>query len=293
MESRDRREAEKMIPQQRNEEEMMNLIRKTALEDDNIRAVLMTGSRSNPDAPKDKYQDYDIVFQVKDIKPYWDNEEWIEKTFGKPALMQKPESMQLIPPDGDGNYVYLMLFPDGNRIDLCLTEQNYADCGEPAIILLDKDGVLPEIQIRKEYWYVKKPDQKQFSDCCNEFFWCMNNVAKGIARDELSYAMNQYNVCVRDMLIQMLKWYVGAEYDFSVSAGKAGKYLKKYLPERLYEKFRKTYTDAEYEHFWNAVFEMLELFEDAAMYLSEKLNFEYRVEERQAIEAYLNRLRNE
>ena len=33
---------------------------------------------------------------------------------------------------------------------------------------------------------------------------------------------------VRDMLIVMLEWYVGMENDFEVTAGKFGKYLKKY-----------------------------------------------------------------
>lgn len=288
---------DKMI-RQRTTEEMMELILGVAKADQRIRAVWMSGSRANPDAPVDEYQDYDIVFQVKDVNPYWDNDGWIERCFGKPALMQKPESMSLIPPDGDGNFVYLMLFPDGNRIDLCITATPFEESDEPAILLLDKEkevsgeeGELPKATGTKAFWYVTRPTQKQFSDCCNEFFWCMNNVAKGIARDELSYAMLQYNECVRNMLVQMLKWYVGVDHDFSVSAGKAGKYFKKYLPKELYEQFQRTYSDAEYEHLWNAVKEMISLFETAAKHVSEGLGFTYKAAEREAIEAYIARVR--
>lgn len=277
---------------------MLALILGIAKSDENVRAVWMSGSRANPDVPKDMHQDFDVVFQVRDVKPYWDNDEWIERHFGKPALMQKPESMSLIPPDGDGNFVYLMLFPDGNRIDLCLTKMPFQESDEPAIILLDKEagiscgnGTEPVIKGTKAYWYVKRPTQKQFSDCCNEFYWCMNNVAKGIARDELSYAMKQFNEYVRDMLVQMLKWYVGAENDFSVSAGKEGKFFKKYLPSDLYERFRRTYSDAEYEHLWAAVAEMIALFETAAKHVSAKLGFAYKEEERRAIEDYIRRVR--
>lgn len=84
-----------------------------------------------------------------------------------------------------------MIFPDGNRIDLHITANPYIDDGEPAVVLLDKEKYLPEIEVQKDHWYVKKPEQKIFSDCCNEFHWCLNNVAKEIARDELSYAMEQ------------------------------------------------------------------------------------------------------
>lgn len=275
----------------RTTEDMLALILNIAKEDDNIRAVLLSGSRANPDCPKDAYQDFDIVYFVKDVAPYWDNMAWIEEKFGKPALVQRPESMQLIAPDNDGNYVYLMVFPDGNRIDLTITASVYEDDGEPAILLLDKDGTFPEIKVKPDFWYVKMPNQKCFSDCCNEFHWCLNNVAKGIARDELSYVM-EMNHIVRDMLILMLEWYVGTQYNFAVSVGKSGKYFKKYLPTELYERFAKTYSDADYEHIWAAAFEMLYLFGVVAREVAEKLGFVYDEAQEQGIERYMKQVRS-
>ncbi len=272
--------------------EITELILDTAREDENIRAVLMTGSRANPDCETDIYQDFDIVYFVKDVKPYWDNMSWIEDKFGKPALLQRPESMGLIPPDRDGKYVYLMLFPDGNRIDLQITADPYVDDGEPAVLLLDKDGNFPRIEVKKDFWYIQKPDQKRFSDCCNEFHWCLNNVAKGIARDELSYAMEQLNHYVRDMLILMLNWYVGGRNHFSVSAGKNGKYLKKMLPPDFYDRFRKTYPDADSGHMWDAAFEMLSLFGDTARDVAGQLSYVYDEEEEKGIRSYMEQVKS-
>lgn len=269
----------------RTPEEMLELILNIAKEDDNIRAVLLSGSRANPDCPKDVYQDFDVVYFVKDVAPYWDNMAWIEEKFGRPSIVQKPESMQLIAPEKDGNYVYLMVFPDGNRIDLTITASVYEDDGEPAILLLDKDGTFPEIKVKPDFWYVKMPNQKYFSDCCNEFHWCLNNVAKGIAREELSYVMEMDHI-VRSMLITMLEWYIGVENDFAVSAGKNGKYFKKYLSAELYERFAKTYSDADYKHMWEAVFEMLHLFGDVARKVAEKLGFVYDEAQEKGIERY-------
>lgn len=275
----------------RTPEEMFDLILSVAKEDERIRAVSMGGSRANKDCPSDIYQDFDIVFYVKDVAPFWDNEVWMEEKFGKPSLLQKPESIELIPPDNNGDYVYLMLFSDGNRIDLCITAREYVDNGEPMIVLLDKDGTFPKIQIAEDYWYVKRPTQKLFADCCNEFHWCMNNLAKGIARDELPYAMEVFNHYVREEFILMLEWYVGANYDFKVSAGKCGKYLKKYLPEDIYRRFRLTYSDADYDNLWKAAFEMLYLFGDVAREVAAKLQFTYNEAEGQGIEYYMKQCR--
>ena len=276
----------------RTPDEIIELVLNIARNDENIRAVMITGSRANPDCPVDIYQDFDIVYFVRDVSAYWDNMQWIEEQFGKPSLVQKPESMRLIPPDGDGNYAYLMIFPDGNRIDLQITRYSYDDDGEPSIILLDKDNALPELAIKKDFWYERRPDQKIFSDCCSEFHWCLNNVAKGIAREELSYAMEQLNHYVRDMLIKMLSWYVGTKHNFSVSVGKSGKYFKKFLPPEIYEKFTKTYSDASYEHIWAAAFEMLYLFGNVARNVAEQLDFVYDEEEEKGIENYMKQVKN-
>ena len=48
----------------RTEEQMMKLILDTAKEDERILAVYMNGSRTNPNAPKDIFQDYDIILSL-------------------------------------------------------------------------------------------------------------------------------------------------------------------------------------------------------------------------------------
>lgn len=275
----------------RTPEEMLKLILDVAKEDERIRAVSMGGSRANKDCPVDVYQDFDIVFFVKDVAPFWDNEEWIAEKFGKPALLHKPDSMELIPSDNDGNYYYLMIFPDGNRVDLQFTSWTYDDDGEPMILLLDKDGTFPKIQIAEDYWYIKRPTAKQFADCCNEFHWCLNNVAKGIARDEMPYALEMLNHYVRDMLMIMLEWYVGMNHDFMVSTGKCGKYFKKYLPKAIYEKFMETYSNAEYDSVWKAAFDALYLFGNVAREIAAKLEFTYDESEEKGIENYMKQVK--
>lgn len=57
----------------RDEQEIYNLVLNIANRDKRIEAVLLNGSRANPDVPKDDFQDYDIVFVtsfIEDITTY-------------------------------------------------------------------------------------------------------------------------------------------------------------------------------------------------------------------------------
>lgn len=101
----------------RSEQEMLQLILDFTSREDNIRAVLMNGSRANPNAPRDPFQDFDILCLVRDLSPYVRNPD-IPPTFGKIMILQLPDDMIEPPSDPDGHYTYLMQFTDGNRIDL-------------------------------------------------------------------------------------------------------------------------------------------------------------------------------
>ena len=54
----------------RTEDEIMKLLINTAAQDDRIRAAYLEGSRVNPDVPRDMFQDYDVVYIVKEQLPF-------------------------------------------------------------------------------------------------------------------------------------------------------------------------------------------------------------------------------
>jgi aminoglycoside 6-adenylyltransferase len=273
----------------RSKQEMLNIIVDVAKEDDRIRAVILTGSRANPNAPEDDYQDYDIFYFVGALEPFINNMEWIENHFGRPAIMQMPELMTLVPVHNEKRFTYLMLFEDGYRIDLSFQADYDIDEGEPAITLLDKDGLLPSMSASSDKcWHIKPPTRELFSDCCNEFWWCLGNVGKGIGRDELPYAMTMFNCYVRNMLDKMLEWHIGVDTGFSVSSGKHGKYFKRYLSGDLYEKYTRTYSSADYGQLWVATFTACDLFHAAALHVAGWFSYNYDQTEENAMISYLN-----
>lgn len=190
-----------------------------------------------------------------------------------------------------------MLFRDGNRIDLTIEteEKMLEDFNEDGLTvpLLDKDNILPPIPPSNDrrYW-IQRPTKPQYDGCCNEFWWCLNNVAKGIARDELPYAMEMYHHYVRDMLNRMVEWHIGMQNDFSVSAGKMGKYYKKYLPAGLYGMYAGTYSDSDCDRFWTAVFTACKLFRTIAAEVAEYFGYAYNQSDDENMTEYLEKIKN-
>ena len=76
----------------RNAEQIKKEIIDFASGNKRIRAVLLNGSRANPNIKPDKYQDYDITFLVSGIKNFTSNLDWTE-VFGKKLLQQLPDQM--------------------------------------------------------------------------------------------------------------------------------------------------------------------------------------------------------
>ena len=98
----------------RTEHEMFNLILNVAKNDERIRAVFMNGSRTNPNAIKDIFQDYDIVYVVEETKSFREGNNWIDQ-FGERLYMQYPDENSYYKNDVDNSYGWLIQFTDGNR----------------------------------------------------------------------------------------------------------------------------------------------------------------------------------
>ena len=278
----------------RSEQEMLDLILNTAQDDDRIRVVIMNGSRTNPNAPRDIFQDFDILYLVTAIEPFIADLTWINR-FGERMILQMPETMQDPPPANDGFFTYLMQFADGNRIDLGLFPIAKLDqLGHDSLsrLLLDKDGLCQPFASPSERDYLPTaPTAQAFSDCCNEFWWVCTNVAKGLWREEIMYAKQMLDRYVRDQLMKMLTWHVGMKTQFLRNPGKFGKYFKQCLEPELWELLEQTYADADYDATWAALFAMCKLFRMTATDIAAHFGLEYPQGDDEKVSAHLQHVR--
>ena len=282
----------------RNEEEMYSLILDTVENDERIRAVYLNGSRANPNIKKDIFQDYDIVYVVKETESFIDDEKWTSN-FGQPIIFQEPDKldkMQGIEVDFSKGYTFLMQFTDENRIDLHLqtVEMMLQEYGKDklTIPLLDKDNILPKIPkpSDQDYW-VKKPSYGEYYAKCNNFWWVAPYCAKGLWREEILYSIETMNNYIRQNLMLMISWYVGINTDFKISLGKADKFLKEYVDDDIWNKLMSTFDMSNYESSWSALITAAELYNKIAPIVGEKLGYEYNYAEAARSFKFINDIR--
>jgi aminoglycoside 6-adenylyltransferase len=279
----------------RSEKEMMNLILSIANDDERIRAVIMNGSRTNPNVKKDIFQDFDIVYLVNNMESFTANHCWVD-VFGERIMMQMPEDKEVPPPDGTGHFAYLMQFMDGNRIDLTLIPiEKMNELLKPdslSVLLADKDGLIGNMSFPSDKdYHINKPTEKEFHDYCNEFWWICLNISKGLWRRELSYTMFMYEQINRNVLIRMMEWNIGVKTNFTKSAGKLGKYFEDFLESEDWKAFVSTYTNGNYENIWESLFIMCELFRKNAIAVSSHFGYTYPDQDERHVMEYLRRVR--
>lgn len=280
----------------RSEQEMYQLFLDIANSDNRVLAVYMNGSRTNENVPKDIFRDYDIVYVVEKTADFIDDKLWITK-FGDIMYMQYPDESPDYPGDKENFYGWLMQFEDGNRIDLHIESAEHAVENivkdKLCRILLDKNDMLPPIgEASDDQYWIQKPTEDQYSACSNEFWWCSNNLAKGLWRREIPYVQDMANSTVRKQLEKMLSWKIGCMTDFRVSVGKSAKYMYRWLTHEEYQQYLDTYFGGCVDEAWESIMIMCDLFTSTALWVAEHTGYVYNQEEGKAARAFLEHVRS-
>jgi aminoglycoside 6-adenylyltransferase len=275
----------------RTEKEVLDQILNFANEHNLIRAVVLNGSRVNPNVKKDILCDYDVIFYLTDPHVFVRNQDWI-KNFGEIIILQQ-NSIH----DPDQNwFIFLMLFVDGVRIDLSYKNIKKAETlfkDSLSKVILDKDMIFNNVESPSDKSYhTQKPNEEEFHSAINNILWCSTNVAKGLWRSEIPYAKYMQDVIVRDDLVKLLSWYVAMNNGWTINTGKAGRWLEKYLPINIWNSFVNTYASNNNEHIWNAIFEMIRITRIIGTELSQHLGFEYPHTDERRVNEYLIKIQS-
>ena len=262
----------------RTEKQIYDTILNFAKADDRVRMVTLEGSRTNINILPDDFQDYDITFFVSDMQSFITDDEWLN-IFGERLIMQKPEDMELFPAEEKG-FSYLMLFSDDVKIDLTLLPldliDEYFTWDKLVKILLDKDNRIAQPPMPTDIdYHIRRPTERSFDDCCNEFWNTTTYVVKGLCRREILFAIDHLNNIVRMELLRMISWWVGTEQGYNFSLGKNYKFLERYIPIELWEQLMTTYRMDSYIQMWESLEQCMELFRKVSAEVAKRLNYPY------------------
>lgn len=252
----------------RTEAEMLDVILKTA-ETLQVEAVAMSGSRTNPKTPKDEFQDYDVVYVVDDFDNLMSDLSWLNQ-FGK-LIIEQEVSL--------GNRrLYLMLFEDGNRIDLTLCPkehiQEWVDSEAGFTVLEDEKGLFESYSPSPKRYWTNPASETDFEKACNEFWWVSSYVVKGICRKQVIYATDHlYGICQQEFL-KILAWQVASNRGV-VDIGKNYKYLFNYLPAEKEKQFSNLLDFSSKEKITQSLYATMNFFHQEAQSLAQKMGFDY------------------
>ena len=247
---------------------MLDLILQTA-KTLQVKAVAMSGSRTNQNAPKDEFQDYDVVYVVDDFDNLMSDLSWLNQ-FGKRIIEQEVSL---------GNRrLYLMLFEDGNRIDLTLCPkehiQEWVDSETGFIVLVDEKGLFESYSPSPERYWITPATETDFKNSCNEFWWVSSYVVKGICRYQVIYATDHlYGICQQELL-KVLAWQVASDKG-TVDVGKNYKYLFNYLPIEKEKEFSNLLDFSSIDKITQSLFATMKFFHQEAQSLSQKVGVDY------------------
>ena len=252
----------------RTEPEILDLIFQTA-KTLQVEAVAMSGSRTNSQAPQDEFQDYDLVYVVDDIDNLTSDLSWLD-LFGKRILEQEVRLGH--------RRLFLMLFEDGNRIDLTLCSKvhikEWVESEANFIVLEDPKGLfVPHSPTPQRYW-TSPASAIEFEKACNEFWWVSAYVVKGICRKQVIYATDHlYGICQQELL-KVLAWQVASDRG-AVDIGKNYKYIFNYLPAQKENEFSSLLDFSNSDKITQSLFDTMQLFHQEAQSLAQKMDFDY------------------
>ena len=252
----------------RTETEMLDVILKTA-ETLQVATVAMSGSRTDTKASKDEFQDYDVVYVVENLDELITDLSWLDQ-FGKRIIEQEVGLGQ--------RRLFLMLFEDGNRIDLTLCPkqqiQEWVDSEADYTVLKDDKGLFESYPPSPKRYWTNPASQTDFEKACNEFWWVSAYVVKGICRKQVIYATDHlYGICQQELL-KVLSWQVASEKG-AVDIGKNYKYLFNYFPTEKEKEFSNLLDFSNIEKITQSLFATMQLFHQEAQFFAHKMGFYY------------------
>ena len=282
----------------RNQTEILEQMQTWAKANDNVRAMIMTSSRTNPQALTDVFSDYDIEVFVRDLTPYAISDDWLA-FFGN-ILVHWP----LKPTSFVENWITrLVIFDDALRIDFQISTVNILSqriSGPEFVeaydngyqVLLDKDGLLTHLPTPSYSQFITpKPSQADYDACQSDFWWDITYVGKSLWRDELVFAKYMLDSVIRfDYFEKMVEWYIGTQTNWTANPNKHGRWFKHFLDAETWAELESTFAGPSLAENWAAMFNMMALYRRLSQIVGQSLGYDYPFDLDQGVTAYLKQM---
>lgn len=266
-----------------------------------IRALILSSSRTRPNAPVDILSDYDLILAVTDAERYGRDNAWLD-AYGTPMVRWGDEGELL----GVKTYFRGWIYEDYVKIDytvwplellerIAAAEDLPEELDAGYRVLLDKDAKTAAWKQPAYRAYIPPvPTEAEYLAVVEEFWWTATYVAKSLWRDELVFSRFCLDYDMKlGVMRRMLEWRIEIKNDWSVKPGVLGRGLKKLLPPDIWSELAATYVGPDIEANWNALFRTNALFRRVAKEVADALGYTYPQHVDDKVSEFLNAVRRE
>lgn len=258
--------------------------------DENVQAVVLNGSRTNPRISQDPLQDYDVAVYVNSVpqaEHFLNHTDW-PSAFGTPAIGQKNQMPRQA-------IIHMVQFSSGLRIDLSVHPlenlEHNLQRDSLSVLLFHRTTPPPVSPPSEVSYYTPMPSQQEWEETLNELWWIMPYVGKALWRGETTLASYHYHNNLLVPLTTLLVWQVGSQHRWQVNTGLAGRWLPRYLPTPMARRYQSLCFPPNAEALWQALTEIGDLVREVGVPLSETLGYPYPAADDQGTTEYLRALK--
>ncbi len=258
--------------------------------DDNIRAVIVTGSSTRSANAADRFSDCDVEIIARDRAPLLADDAWIH------AIAPVWVAQYLSNDDGfDTRLVFFkgarkvdFTVADRSRIDIMIDQGRLDDLYERGYrVLLDKDGLTADLpQASGAAPRSTLPSQAEFADIVTEFWFEAAHMPTYLLRDDL-WVVKFRDWTMKEMLLRMLEWHALATRDREIDVWYIGTKMKRWVDDTTWDELQHVFGRFDRADSWRGLIAMMVLFTRLTHETASALDLDYPADSERFITEYV------
>jgi aminoglycoside 6-adenylyltransferase len=258
-----------------------------AQRDDNVIAVITTGSRSRAIGDPDDLSDLDLEVIARDPDRLLDDDAWF-RAFGDVWVAMRFDDRQYP--------TRLVVYDDGSKIDFTVAGverlREMDDDLDPVYdrgyrVLLDKDGVARRLPTATGAFPVHPPPtQAEYTATVEEFWFEATHFPRYLVRDDL-WVVKFRDWTMKTDLLRMLEWNAAARSEEPIDVYFVGARMKEWVDDTTWRQLDHAFGRFDHEDAWRALLATTDLFARLSREVAERVGLRYPEELEQHVRGYL------
>lgn len=258
-------------------EKIINRSVSWAEKDQNILGLLIVGSRAREISPADQWSDLDLVVLVNNPNVYIEDTGWV-KSIGNPRIIFLEKTAV-----GDEKEIRV-IFDGGLDVDFAIVsvEKIKENLNVFRIvtyrgvkILVDKIGILAEVNFDKTKITRNPPSYFEFSNSIKDFWYHAVWTAKKLLRGELWTAKSCCDIYMKWNLLKMIEWYMLSKNGCDYDVWHNGRFLEKWTDPQIIEHLKDVYAYYDKDDIKRALLKTMNLYRWISKETARSLGYNY------------------